>query len=170
MTSTRLDVHVIGITAGIWEMRVAASATRGYTGEPLMTTPTYTAGSSDVNTVVVVTDVKPTIGTDEFKGICMKDFEVNSSGTVIAHKNLVSVPIPYATRLRSRYETKASVDTDSEVLGLFFDFARFDLTSGTYTFAVSNANTAGLQYVGGNAVRGTMDAVVDARTLRTVVS
>ena len=170
MTATRLDVHAIGITAGNWEMRVAASATRGYTGEPLMMTPTYTAGVSDVNTVVVVTDNKPTIATDEFKGICAKDFVVNSSGTVTAHKNLVTVPIPYATRLRAKAETKANIDTDSELLGLFFDFVRFDLTGGVYTYAASTANTAGLQIVSGNSTRGTLDAVVDARTLRTVIS
>ena len=170
MTSTRIDVRTIGISAGNWEMRVAASATRGYTGEPLMTTPTYTAGVSDVNTVVVVTDNKPTVGTDEFKGICAMDFSVDSAGTVIAHRNSVTVPIPYATRLRARYETAASVDTDSELLGLFFDFARFDLTSGTYTFATSIANTAGLQVVTGLLSRRSLDCVVDARTLRTVVS
>lgn len=171
MTSTRTDVRAIGITAGNWEMRVAASATRGYFGEPLMTTPSYTTGTSDVNTVVVVTDNKPTVATDEFKGICAKDFEVNSSGTVIAHKTLVTAPIPYATRLRAKAETKANIDTDSELLGVFFDFTRFALTSGTYYFvAGGEANTGGLQIVQGNSIRGTLDAVVDARTMRTVIS
>lgn len=171
MTSTRTDVRAIGLTAGNWEMRVAASATRGYFGEPLMTIPTYTTGVSDVNTVVVVTDNKPTIGTDEFKGICAKDFEVNSSGTVIAHKNLVTAPIPYATRLRAKAETKANIDTDAELLGVFFDLTRFALTSGTYTYvAGGEADTGGLQIVQGNSVTGTLDAVVDARAMRTDVT
>lgn len=58
----RHDIEVKGITAGNNRFRVAASATRGYAGEPVMTTPTYSSGTTNSNTVIVVSDNKPTIG------------------------------------------------------------------------------------------------------------
>jgi len=58
----KFDVAVRGISAGVNRFRVAASATRSYAGEPVMTTPTYTTGTTNSNTVIRVSDNKPTIG------------------------------------------------------------------------------------------------------------
>ena len=58
----RGNVTVKGINGGKQEFRVAASATRGYAGEPINSLSALTSGVSDVNTVVVLTDTKPVIG------------------------------------------------------------------------------------------------------------
>lgn len=165
------DLRAVGITAGTARARVAASATRGYAGEPLMTTPTYTTGVSDVNTVVVVTNDKPTIGTDEFKGLCSKDFEVDTAAAVIAHYTELTMFIPYATKVRGKAETVANLDTQSELTGLLYDLTRFHLASSTYRIqAPGEADTGGLQIVDGNIAKGTLDCVVDARAMRTDVT
>src|SRR3972149_6957401 len=104
------DVRVVGKCPGV-PARVAASATRGYYGEPVIVAPTYTSGVSSVNTVVVLTDDLPVIGTDQFVGILAKDSEVNSAGTVIAHRTTVAVPRANETRLRAKVPTAATADT-----------------------------------------------------------
>lgn len=58
----KLDFTHIGRVAANLPVRVAASATRGYVGEPMIVAPTYTSGVSSVNTAVVLTDGMPTIG------------------------------------------------------------------------------------------------------------
>lgn len=167
----RGDISPIGINGGAQEFRVAASATRGYAGDPINSLAALTSGESDVNTVVVLTTAKPVIGTDNFIGIASKNMEVNSSGTVIAHRLWVVVPIPYVTRLRGRATTASEIDTDSELLGLFFDATVFTLTSGAYTI-LSNptTNTHGLIIRDGNISLGTLDVAVDARVMRNTVA
>lgn len=168
---SKFDLQVKGITGGNLRQRVAASATRGRVGEPVMTTPTYTSGVSNVNTVVVITDAKPTIGTDEFKGVCAKDFEVNAAGTVIAHYTSITQFIPYVTRVRGKAKTFANIDTQAELTGVLYDLTVFDLTASKYTIdAGGAADTGGLQIVDGNINRGTVDCVVDARAFRADIS
>ena len=167
----RYDIKVVGVTAGVNRYRVAASATRGYAGEPVMTTPTYTTGTTNSNTVIVVTDNKPTIGTDDFIGILAQDMSVNSSGTVLASYTRVSCPIPYCTRIRGKAETKANIDTQTELTGVLFDLTRFHLASSAYRIqAGGEADTGGLQIVDGSITRGTLDCVVDARVMRSDVT
>lgn len=167
----RADISVVGVSGGARPFRVAASATRFYAGEPIMRTPTYTSGATNANTVVVLTDGKPTVGTDNFVGVAAKDAQVNSAGTVIAHKASVVVPIPGVTRIRGRAKTAANVDTDAELLAILGDLVLFDLTSAVYTIDdTAAANTAGLEIVDGNVAKQTLDVTVDARALRTAVS
>lgn len=166
-------MSVVGITAGNQRLRVAASATRTYFGEPLKLTPTYTTGTSGTNTVSQCADNEPTIGTDEFKGICQKDFETTSAtdATIIAHYTLSALFIPYATKVRGKAETKANIDTQTELTGVLFDLTRFHLASSSYRIqAGGEADTGGLQIVDGNTVRGTLDCVVDARAMRSDVT
>ena len=168
---TRGDLTTIGINGGTQEFRVAASATRGYAGEPINSLAALTAGVADVNTVVVLTDGKPVVATDNFVGIASKNMEVNSSGTVIAHRLWVTVPIPSITRISGRALTKASVDTDSELLGVMWDTVLFDLTSGAYTIdQTAAANTSGLTIRDGNTFLGTLQVIVDARVMRNAVT
>lgn len=165
------DLKTVGVSGGARTMRVAASATRFYVGEPIMSTYSLTAGVASVNTVVVLTDNKPVIGTDNFLGVAAKDAEVNTAGTVTAHKTQVVVPIPYVTRIRGKAKTATNVDTDSELLGVLFDTVVFDLTTSTYTIDdAAQANTGGLQVVDGNIVKQTLDVVVDARAMRQTIS
>lgn len=168
----RLNVSTVGVDGGNHPVRVAASATRFYAGEPLMRTPTYTTGAISVNTVTPVTDAKTRIATDNFEGIAAADAQVDSTATVIAHKNYVTRPIPYITRIRSKAKTATGiVDTDANLILILGDVIDFDLTSSVYTFdgtAASNASTFSI--LDGNIYKGTLDCTVDARAMRTVIS
>lgn len=163
------DLSVVGISGGARPFRVAASATRYYAGEPMMRTPTYSSGATNANTIVVLTDTKPRVATDDFIGIAAID--APGTGTLVAHKTSVVVPIPSITRIRGRAKTAANVDTDAELLLILGDLVDFDLTSAVYTIddtAASNASA--LQIVDGNPAKSTLDVTVDARGLRTVIS
>ena len=59
---TRGDLSIIGVSGGARPFRVAASATRGYAGEPINSLSALTSGAADVNMVVVLNDGKPVIG------------------------------------------------------------------------------------------------------------
>lgn len=165
------DLRVVGISAGARPYRVAASATRFYAGEPINFAGTYTSGAASVNTVVVMTDAKPVIGTDNFIGVAARDASVNSSSTVIAHTTQVTVPIPEVTTIRGKAKTATNIDTDAELLGVLFDVVLFDLTSSVYTIdETAAADTSGLRIVNGNVSKGTLDVVVDARAMRADIS
>lgn len=167
----RADLSVIGVSGGAHPFRVAASATRGYAGEPINFEGTFTSGVASVNTVVVLTDAKPVIGTDNFVGVAAENMKVNSSGTVVAHELSVTVPIPYTTRIRGKAKTAANVDTDTELLGIMWDYVLFDLTSSTYTIDdTAAANTSGLRIEGGIISKGLLDVTVDARAMRAAIS
>lgn len=137
-----------------------------------MFTPTYSSGAASVNTVTPVTDTKPRVATDSFCGVSDKDAEINSSATVIAHTTFFAAIIPGITRIRGRAKTATGiVDTDANLILVLNDFVDFDLTAGVYTIdgtAVSNASA--LQIVDGNVAKGTLDVIVDGRSLRTVIS
>ncbi len=167
----KFDIKTVGINGGARTFRVAASATRFYTGEPINFAGTYTSGVASVNTVVVMTDAKPVIGTDLMVGIAAKDAEVNSSGTVTAHKTQVTVPIPYVTKIRGKAKTTTNVDTDSELLGVLWDVVLFDLTAAVYTIdETAAADTSGLTIVDGNIAKQTLDVTVDARAMRADIT
>lgn len=165
------NLQTVGINGGARPYRVAASATRFYAGEPINFAGSYSSGVANANTVVVLTDGKPVIGTDLFVGIAAKDAEVNTAGTVIAHKTQVVVPIPYVTRIRGKAKTTANVNTDAELLGVLWDVVLFDLTSTTYTIdETAAADTSGLTIVDGDIAKGTLDVTVDARAMRADIS
>lgn len=167
----KADIALVGVSAGARTMRVAASATRGYAGEPANSLATYSSGAANVNTVVVLTDAKPVIGTDNFAGIFAQDMAVDATATVTAQKILVDVPIPYFTLIRGRAKSSTAVDTDSELLAILWDFVLFDLTSSVYTIdQAAAANTSGLRIENGNIATQTLDVSVDGRAMRTVVS
>lgn len=169
MSTVAKDLKVIGLNAGNREFRVAASATRYYAGEPVNFAGSYTSGVSSVNTVVVMTDAKPVIGTDCMVGV----FAMNApgTGTLTAHKTVVTVPVPEASLIRGLAKTGTNVDTDSELLGVLWDIVLFDLTTGKYTIdETAAADTSGLIIVNGNTARTTVDVKVDARAMRADIS
>lgn len=163
----KFDVKVIGHAPNL-PFRVAASATRGYVGEPMMVVPSYTSGVSDVNTIVVLTDDKPVIATDQFVGIAAKDMEVNSAGTVLAHRTTVTVPRANETRIRARVTTSTTADTETEAIGLLWDIYTFDLISSVYTWKPQAADTGGFTARWYNFVKASLDCVVDARAITRV--
>lgn len=167
---TRGDITVLG-PSGAFPYRVAASATRGYAGEPINSLSVGTSGAGSVNTVVVMTDTKPIIGTDAFVGIAAKNMKVNTAGTVLAHKLQVAVPFPNYTRMRGAAKVKANLDTDTELLAILWDYVTFDLTSAVYTIDdTAAADGSGLLIVDGIPAKGTLDVTVDARCMRTDVA
>lgn len=167
----KADLAIVGISCGARPFRVAASATRFYAGEPINSAASHTIGAASVNTVVVLTDAKPVIGTDSFVGIAAKDAAVDSSGTVTAQTTSVEVPIPNATIIRGFAKSKTSIETDAELLAILWDFVLFDLTNSVYTIdQAAAANTSGLTIVNGNIAVGSLDVTVDARAMREAVS
>lgn len=145
--------------------RIAASATRGYVGEPMKTAPTYSSGVASVNVAVVVGDDEPVIGTDVFAGILAKDMEVDSAGTVTAHRTVITVPVPNQTRIRARVTTSTTADTESEAIGLLHDIYVFDLISSKYTWKPQAADTGGFVARWYNYVKASLDCVADARVM-----
>ena len=167
----KFDLSVVGYHGGNQEFRAGASATRVRVQEPVNFAGTYTTGVASVNTVVALTDAKPVIATDNFVGISAQDWAVDSAGTVTAQKVQVTIPIAHSTRIRGLALTKASVDTDAELLGILWDFVLFDLTSGQYSIdQTAAADTSGLIIRNGNTAKGTLDVVVDARAMRADVA
>lgn len=164
------DLSVVGLSGGTRPFRVAAAVTRYFAGEPMMRTPTYTNGATNANNIVVLTDAKPRVATDDFIGIAAKD--APGTGTLTAHKASVIVPIPNITIIRGRAKTATGlVDTDANLLGILGDLVDFDLTAAAYTIdATAASNASALQIVDGNIAKGTVDVWVDARGLRTVIS
>ena len=164
----RGDLSVIGVSGGAHPYRVAASATRGYAGEPINSLSVGTNGAGSVNTVVVMTDTKPRIGTDSFVGVAQQNMKVDSAGTVVAHKLRVVVPIPSVTRIRGKAKTAANIDTDAELLLILWDYVDFDLTTAVYTIDdTAAADASALTVVDGNITKGTLDVVVSAIGMRT---
>jgi hypothetical protein len=166
------NISTVGIDGGNQPRRVAASATRFYAGEPLNNLATLSSGAASVNTVVVLTDAKPRIATDNFQGIASTDAPVNTSGTVIAGKVYVTVPIPYITRIRGNAKTTSGlVDTDANLINILGDAVDFDLTNSVYTIdGTAASNASGLTIVDGNIIKGQLDVVVDARAMRVTIS
>lgn len=131
----------------------------------MIVAPTYTTGVSDVNTIVVGTDAMPTIGTDQFIGILAKDMEVDSVGTVVAHRTSVSVPMANSTRIRGNVLTAATADTESEAIGLLFDIYHWDLTSAKYSWEPASADTKGFTARWYNVATRQLDCVADERAM-----
>ena len=171
----KFDLRTVGITAGITRARVAASATRGYVGEPVQfSNPTRGSGTTSINVVTICADNDPVIGTDEFVGLCAQDFlDTNgkATGTVVAHYTDVERPIPFATKIRGKAETSGSVDTQAELTGLIGDYGAFGLSGSDFTIQTGGENeTYGLQICDGNFSKGTLDVYVDPRAMRKAVS
>ena len=169
------DLRTVGITAGTQRYRVAASATRGFVGEPVaFLNPTRGSGTTSVNEVTILADNDPVIGTDEFVGILsstMKASDGQPTGTVAAGYVRVERPIPWATRIRGKAETAANVDTQSELTGILGDYTEFVLTSSDFTIKETAAGETGaLMIVDGNFNKGELDVVVDGRAFRKAVS
>src|SRR3990167_1697494 len=177
----RGDLSVIGYAATL-SRRIAASATRYEAGEPLHSLVDRTTGVANVNTYVLAAADTPVIAaltasTHQFGGIAISHCLPFSTGTVIAHTAYTSNPIPQVGRIRGKGETAASIDTESEILGLIGDTSLidYDATGAAdggelYTVKVdASANTSGLEIVDGNVSKGTLDVVVHAIAYRSEI-
>lgn len=171
----KFDLRCVGLTAGTRRARVDASSDRGYVGEPVgVLAPTHTNGVTDKNVVTRLADSDPVIGTDQFKGILnsdMLDANGKTTGAVVAQWVDVVAPIPNVTIIRGKAETKATIDTEAELILVLYDFAAFAFDDTNYTIqAGGEANTSGLEIVDGDPPHGTLDVVVDDRAMREAVA
>lgn len=161
------DLRIVGESFNK-EFRVAANATAILPGEPVNSLATLSSGAASVNTVVVLTDGKPLIGTDNFKGIASKASTQTAS---VAGRVLVAVPYPNITEIWGKAKSAAAIDTDAELLAILNDAVLFDLTNGVYTIDQAAAsNAAGLTIVDGNIAKGELGVTVDPRVLRVTIS
>lgn len=164
---SRYNLRIVGQSFNK-EFRVASGATAILAGEPVNSLATLTGGAASVNTVVALTDNKPAIGTDNFKGIAAKDSTQTAS---VAGRVLVARPIPEITEIWGKAKSFAAVDTDAELLGILLDAVFFDLTASVYTIdQAATSNTAGLTIVDGNIQKGELGVTVDPRAMRVSIS
>ena len=158
------NFKVVGMAAR-QPFRIAASATRGYVGEPMINTATHTSGVASSNVIVVAVDDDVTVVTEQFVGVLAKDMEVDSAGTVTAHRTVVDVPFPQITRIEAAVKTASTADTESEAIGLLHDIYMIDLTSSVYTWDAAGADTAGFTAQWYNVARAALQCVVDPRAV-----
>lgn len=171
------DLQVVGFSQEL-PRRIAASTTRFYAGEPLHSTATSSSGAASANEYVPAAADTPVIGTHRFGGIAIKNALPQPTGTLVAHTTIAACPIPWLGRIRGKGETAASIDSDSELLGLIGDYVLIDYaatgspSSGPlYTIKVAgSADTSGLEIVGGNINKGLLEVTVDGRAYRHDVS
>lgn len=161
------DLRVVGPSFNK-EFRVASGATAINVGEPVNSLATLTSGAASVNTVVVLTDGKPLIGTDNFIGIAAAAGTHTASA---AGRVSVTRIYPYVSEIWGKAKSVAAIDTDAELLGILGDAVLFDLTSSVYTIDQAAAsNAAGLTVIDGNIARGELGVTVDARAMRVTIS
>lgn len=173
----RADLSVVGLQSQV-SVRVAASATRYETGEPLHGLGTLTSGVINTNTFVLAAADTPVIGTHKLGGIAIKPCLPYKTGTVVAHRTVLARPVAWMGFIRGKAETAASVDTESELIGVIGDVTLIDYnaTGGTdggelYTIKeTASADTSGLEIYDGNVAKGTLDVQVDGRAYRHDVS
>ena len=73
--------------------------------------------------------------------------------------------------MRAKAKTTTNVDSLTELIGVLWDFALFDLTSSTFTIdETAAADTSGLIIKGGIWEQGLIDVVVDARAMRADIT
>jgi hypothetical protein len=133
------------------ELDVAASATLIYPGEPVKKTTNY---------AVKLATGDPEIGTDEMIGIATSTSTNDASN---AGKVRVMVVVPGKTILRCKAHTATNVNTAAKLLGLMLDCVCFDLTGTTFTVNEDEGddpNVHGLQIIGGDINKGTLDFIV----------
>ena len=170
----RGDLQVIGFAQTL-KRRIAASATRFVSGEPLHSLAALTTGTADVNTYVLAAADTPVIGTHKFGGVAMQDAQPLPTGTVVVHYTNASCPIPWLGKIRGKAEIPGDIDTQTEITAILQDVTLIDYSATgasdggeLYTIkeADSGADTSGLEIVDGNPATGTLDVVIDGRAYR----
>lgn len=173
----RADLRVIGPAAS-FPRYVVSGGTAIVAGEPTHKVGTYTSGADSANTIVLMEADGPTIGTERFTGIALKDSENVAAGTTKTQYLTTVCPVPYLGRIRGKAETSTQVDTAAELAGVIGDVSEIDWNATgaadggqLYTLKADlGADTGGLEIVGGNTALAELEVVVDARAYRHDVS
>ena len=175
------DLRPVGLFDTI-PVRIAASATRFEYGEPLVNSQTMTSGAAGTNTyTLAVADflVADTSGAHfVFGGIAIKRSEPRTTGTLVAQTAIVARPVPDVGRMRGIAETKANIDTESELLDIMLDYVLVDYNATgapdggeLYTIAdTAAANTSLFTIIEGNTTKGTLDVLVSPHAYRQIIS
>ena len=169
------DLRVIGPNAVI-KRNIAAGGTAISTGEPLQAAITSSSGVASANVMALAAADFPVVssGNYRFGGIAIKNSLNVAAGTTKAQLIPCACPVPFIGKIRAKAETKASIDTAAELLAIIGDYVLIDYnsTGGSdggelYTIKeTASADTSGLEIVGGNISRGTLDVVCDGDIYR----
>ena len=167
------DLEIKGPSAVI-PRRVAASASRFETGEPLYSTASLTTGVASANTFVLAAADFIQQGTNWFGGVAIKGALPFKTGTLVAQTVPCACPVPYAGRIRGQAETVTSIDTASELLGVIGDVTRIDYNATgasdggeLYTIKETAAqDTDFFAIIEGNTALGWLEVTVDPGAYR----
>lgn len=174
----RADLSVIGPQATI-PRRIAASATRFETGEPIIQdSATITSGVSSANVFTLAVIDILVIGTDNFGGIALEGAEPkNSTSTLIAQTVNCACPVAWLGRIRGRVTSAAAIDTATELLAIIQNLTDINYnasggTDGGELYTINSvldiaADTGAFQIIEGNTGKGTLDVIIDGRGYRT---
>lgn len=173
----RADLRVVGPQASFGRL-LASGGTAVVAGEPLHCLGTQSSGAATTNEFVLAAADTPVVGTHRFGGVALKDSENAAAGTTNRQYLITANPVPGVGRIRGVAQTKANVDTTTELDGFIGDYTLIDYNatgapdSGQlYTIIETvTADTSGLEIVGGNIALGTLDVTVDGRAYRHDVS
>lgn len=153
------DIKVIKAPGSRRKRRVAAGTPIAIErGEPLK------KGGTGNNFAVLLETGDPTVGStiQPMLGIAAKDS--TETAALDGRVEYVSL-IPGQTVLRGRATTVANIDTDAKLAALEGDYVAFDLTGAVWTIDEDEGddpNVHGLEILGGDITRGTLDVLVHA--------
>jgi len=144
-----------------------AATTRGYVGDPMINTATYSSGVASANQIVIAAASDVTAVSEQFAGILAKDMEVSAAGLVLAHRTVVDVPFPMISRIEALLTDTTTGDTESEAIGLLSDIYMIGMSgsagSGVYSWTAAGADTAAFQAAWYNAPKGLLQCTIDVR-------
>lgn len=129
-----------------------------YAGEPIKSDTPATAGEF----AIPVAAGDPEVGTDILLGIPSRDSDETS--TADGEIEYITL-LPNRTVIRGKGTTAGNIDTAAELLALKGHWVCFDDTSSVYSIDENEAtdpNVHGLQIIGGDIVKGTLDCVVSS--------
>jgi hypothetical protein len=174
----RADLQVVG-AQGTVPRRITTSGTAIQAGEPVYQDGvTFSSGAASGNYFELMDADGIVVGTDWFGGVAIENSLNVAAGTTEAQYIRTANPVPAIGQIRGNAETAASVDTQTELNGLYGDFLLIDYnaTGGSdggelYTIKVAPAaNTSAFQLVWGDPALSILGVVTDGQAYRNTVS
>jgi len=171
------DLSVIGPQGAVGRYLVAGGTQILY-GEPLDKTTTLSSGAISANTWLLVNADSPVIGTDLFGGIAMANSLNVAAGTVREQFLNTANPVPNVGRMKGFADTRANVDTLTELALLIgdvvlIDYAATGAIDGGELYTIkdaASADTSAFEIVHGNTSESTLEVVIHPHAYRFDVS
>lgn len=170
----RADLRVVGAQGSV-PRRITTSGTAIEHGEPIyLDGVTWSNGAASANYFELMDADGVVVGTDVFGGIAIEKSENVAAGTTKAQYLNAACPVPHIGQIRGKAETVASVDTQTEVNGLYSDMLLVDYNSTgaadggeLYTIKVApSADTSFGSLVWANVATQELGIVVDTFAYR----